>query len=260
MSILDYKYWFEGDTIIEGKRYTKVYRQYCTSETECGDLAYYAAVREDTIGEKIYAVYPCESYPYYCDDALLADFDVQTGDQIEVYCKWPWFSKRLVTVEEVDSIWIDNQYRKRVNIVDQYSYFFYPPDSWVEGIGSIVYGLFFPSPQQPADLGDPPKFLCLHFNGELLYRNPFYDTCFVKDSGTDIPPVLSPEDRIYCSVDNEWIYIYGSYTYRIYDVHGSLILSGISSSSAINISQLTSGIYFIQFPYKFCKTFLCVCM
>ena len=49
MSILDNKYWFEGDTIINDIRYTKIYRQKCESETECGELSYYAAVREDTI-------------------------------------------------------------------------------------------------------------------------------------------------------------------------------------------------------------------
>ena len=38
MSILDQKYWFEGDTIINELRYTKVYQQFCTSETDCGEL------------------------------------------------------------------------------------------------------------------------------------------------------------------------------------------------------------------------------
>jgi hypothetical protein len=216
-------------------------------------------VREDTIGEKIYALYPCEYYYYDCEEVLLADFDVQAEDQIEVYCRWPWFSSNWVTVEKVDSIWIDNQYRKRVKIVNGYPSHL-PQDYWVEGIGSIAFGLFFPSPEAVADLGDTPKFLCLHLNGELLYRNPLYDTCFVKDSGVDIPVIVPPEDGTYCSVDNEWIYIDGSYTYRIYNAHGSLILSGISSSSAINISQL-SGIYFIQLydntgfihSYKFIK-------
>ena len=66
------KYWFEGDTIIENKRYTKVYRQYCQSESECGDLQYYAAVREDTLNAKIYAFRTCYESPYsHCDDETL---------------------------------------------------------------------------------------------------------------------------------------------------------------------------------------------
>ncbi|MDR1763982.1 MAG: hypothetical protein LBR64_08550 [Dysgonamonadaceae bacterium] len=78
MSILNYKYWFDGDTIINNVRYTKIYRQKCQSEAECGELSYFAAVREDTVNEKIYAVYPCdravnESTPTLfptCDEVL----------------------------------------------------------------------------------------------------------------------------------------------------------------------------------------------
>jgi hypothetical protein len=72
LSILDKKYWFEGDTIINEKRYTKVYQQFCYSETDWDpNRYYYAAVREDTIAGKIYALFPCDNtllvfYPDYC--------------------------------------------------------------------------------------------------------------------------------------------------------------------------------------------------
>ena len=249
MSILDHKYWFEGDTIINSVCYTKIYRQKCQSETECGELSYYGAVREDTIGEKIYAIYPCypDKYrPWICDELLLADFNVQAGDQVEVYSNWPWLGKQSVTVAEVDSILIDNQYRKRINMVNRdYNSWGWTQDSWVEGFGSIAYGLFFPSPEIVIDIGDAPHFLCMHINGELFYRNPEYNTCFVRDSGVGIPSVKSPDDKIF-SITNEQLYIYGSYTYQIYDVRGFLVLSGISASTPINISRWTAGIYFIQ--------------
>jgi len=183
MSILDHKYWFEGDTIINDTRYTKVYRQQCQSETECGELYYYGAVREDTIREKIYAIYPCDPamlpyVPYLCSEVLLADFDVKVGDQIEFYPNWPWLDQRSLTVDTVDSMLIDNQYRKRINLVDEYDDGY--PDSWVEGFGSIVFGLFFPSPGHYVDLGDIPQLLCIQINGELLYQDPESDTCFLQ--------------------------------------------------------------------------------
>jgi len=247
MSILDHKYWFEGDTIINNVRYTKIYSQKCESESECGELSYYAAVREDTTAEKIYAVYPCDSTrlseysSYTCDEVLLADFNVQAGDQIEVYTNWPWFARRSVTVEDVDSIQIDNQYRKRINLVKND----WAPDSWVEGFGSIIFGLFFPSPEQVFDLGGVPVFLCMHINGELFYQNPEYDTCFLPN-WTAIPSVELPDNKIYYSIVNERLYMHGNYTYQIYDVRGSLVLSGIYASTAINISQWTAGIYLIR--------------
>ena len=140
-------------------------------------------MREDAIGEKIYAIYPYDPamlpyVPYLCDEVLLADFNVQAGNQIEVYSKWPGLSKRLVTVDDVGSILIDGEYRKKVNVKDEYFSYNYPPDIWVEGMGSIVYGLFYPSPEAVADLGGCPEFLCMHINSELLYQNPEYDVCY----------------------------------------------------------------------------------
>ena len=243
MSILDQKYWFEGDTIINDIRYTKVYRQYCSSETECSELQYYAAVREDTIGAKIYCIQTDDGI-----ERLIANFNVQANDKIEIYSYWPWLSKRLVTVDSVDFVLIDEQYRKRVNIIKgEYFWNDYPPDVWVEGIGSVVYGLFFPSPEGVIDLGDVPRFLCLHINGELLYQDMWaYGACFLPDNGVAIPSIKLSEDKIYYFIENEQLYLQKNYTYRIYDVHGSLVLSGIHFSNVINISQLATGIFFIR--------------
>jgi len=252
MSILDHKYWFEGDTIINDILYTKIYRQKCQSETECGELSYYGAVREDIINEKYYAIYPCDSAmlpysPYICSEVLLADFDVKAGDQIEIYPNWPGLYPQTVTVKNVDSMMIDNQYRKRINLNNEG----WHPDSWVEGIGSIVFGLFFPSPERVIDLGDVPKLLCMHVNGELLYQEEIwgYGACFAEDSGTGIPSVKSPEGIIYYSIENEKLYLHDNYAYQIYDLHGSLVLFGRNSSTAINISQLVTGIYLLRLLY-----------
>jgi hypothetical protein len=119
MSILDQKYWFEGDTIIDNIRYTKIYSQKCESETECGDLQYYAAVRENTINEKIYCIQTMDSI-----ERLIADFDVKVGDRIILYSyskasNWEIVhgQERLsvleneVRIDYVDLILIDNQYR-----------------------------------------------------------------------------------------------------------------------------------------------------
>ena len=181
MSILNCKYWFEGDTIIDSKRYTKVYQQYCYSKTECDDhLYYYAAVREDTIGAKIYGLFPCSDSSWDdCSEKLLADFDVKTGDEVMV--RSAWFASQLPAfVESIDSIEINGEYRKRINLRGEGSAFSYPPDVWVEGMGSVVYGLFFPNPEHVADAGDPPVFLCLHENDKLIYQNPDYEVCYLE--------------------------------------------------------------------------------
>ena len=185
ISINNVKFWFEGDTIIDNKRYTKVYQQYCYSETECEDnFYYYAAVREDTIGMKIYGLFPCADSPYTnCSEKLLADFDVEVGDRIMVYSQW--FTSQLpAIVESVDFVEINGEYRKRINIKDEYQFFpDSPRDIWIEGIGSVIYGLFFPNPEVVIDAEDPPAFLCLHIDDFLIYQNPFYNTCYFKLEG-----------------------------------------------------------------------------
>ena len=190
MSILNQKYWFEGDTIIKNLRYTKIYRQYCASETECGDLEYYAAVREDTVAAKIYCLFPCSGFPWEdCSEKLLADFDVKIGDEVMVYSEWSP-SQNPAIVESIDFIEIDGKYRKRINIKDKWhSSFDFPPDVWVEGIGSVVYGLFFPNNEGLVDVSNP-VFLCLHENDQLIYQNPNYEICYKE-------PWKSPMERFY---------------------------------------------------------------
>ncbi|MDR3339507.1 MAG: T9SS type A sorting domain-containing protein [Candidatus Symbiothrix sp.] len=248
-------------TIINEKRYTKVYQQFCYSETEWGaNRYYYAAVREDTIAEKIYALFPCDSsswliymYPDYCEEKLMADFSVKAGDEVTVYSFWPaYYTPQLVTVKDVDSVLIENEYRKRVNLVDWMgNNFNWPPDSWVEGLGSVVYGLFFPGPEIVVDLGDPPKFLCLHIDDMLIYQNANYNTCYIKDGGTgEIKEFHHSGFKIYPTLADDHLYIEKTdalYSYKIYNSNGILYRNGKLSGNTINVSNLHPGVYFITF-------------
>jgi hypothetical protein len=260
LSILDKKYWFEGDTIINEKRYTKVYQQFCYSETEWDpNRYYYAAVREDTIAGKIYALYPCDSsrliynLPDYCEEKLMADFSVKAGDKVTVYSFWPaYYASQLVTVKDVDSVLIENEYRKRINLVDRMSNNFnWPSDSWVEGLGSVVYGLFFPGPEVVIDLGDPPKFLCLHVGDVLIYQNDLYSTCYVQNSGFGgIKEILHSGFKIYPTVVGNNLHIEivdAPYSYKIYNGNGILYSNGKLSGNTINVANLHPGVYFIAF-------------
>ena len=172
ISIVDCKYWFEESTVIDGKEYIKVYRQYCYTETDCGEKEYYAAVRQDNINEKIYCVFADDS-----TERLLADFDVEAGDEVTVY-SFEQGQERLIRILDVDAILIDGQYRKRVSIKSDYSFEPIPYDFWVEGIGSVVFGLFFPAPELIIDACDYSQFLCLYVNDKLIYQNPDVNFCY----------------------------------------------------------------------------------
>ncbi|MDR1372814.1 MAG: T9SS type A sorting domain-containing protein [Dysgonamonadaceae bacterium] len=254
ISITDKKYLFEGDTIIDNMRYTKVYIQDCTSETDCWEWDYFAAVREDTVGAKIYVQVP--DHP----ELLLADFDVKAGDEITVYnlfgCHYFFpdcYPEPIpVKVESVDSILIDNQYRKRVNFNHPWDW--YGNESWVEGIGDINCGLFFTGGALVADGGDV-TFLCLSEDDVLIYKNPGYETCYLKDSSVAIDEIETFPD-IFPNPVNEIIYIKFSeaFSYIIFDSNGNVALSGVLQNSEIDVSSLKRNIYVLSLYDRTNKT------
>ena len=315
MSILDYKFWFEGDTIINSKEYIKVYRQFCHSETECDENKdYYAAVRQDTINEKIYCIQVDDGV-----ERLIADFDVKAGDEIRFYSFWD--GELSAKIQDVDEIMIDGHNRKRISIAYPYSYKSTDPyDFWIEGIGSTVFGLFFPFSLPAVDLCESPKFLCLHVNNELIYQNPKENACYkeweyyidgfhqcvidceelggerndcwfyceslastmddkytvflrhVKDCtdeggefgdclsrsieeyrNTGIPDNAYKTFNISQSPTNDYLLVETELfpcSYMIYNNLGAVVKQGRVSSSDINISTLTQGVYYAVFYHN----------
>jgi hypothetical protein len=252
MSILDCKYHFEGDTIIEGKRYTKVYQQHCYSETECGDLSYYAAVREDTLMGKIYCIQVDDGV-----ERLLMDFNVNENDIITVYSyvTSPYYEtfaeKQTLWIVDIDSIMIDNQYRKKVNITynDAWSHNI-ALDSFVEGLGSIEHGLFFLLDMGIPDARAAPILLCLHIDNILIYQKYNYNICYLKDDGVKIKEIQHSELKIYPTIVNDNLYVDSNqnlYAYKIYTVQGKIMKSGFLSEEFINVSMLNKGFYYIIF-------------
>ena len=105
-------YSIAGDTLINGKKMKKVYNP----------NQYYAAIYEDTLNAKYYAVYEGET-----EEKLFMDFSAKEGDEIMVSDK---YSSHKISV---DSTWFDDNNRKIVPISDECGRYV---DNWVEGIGS----------------------------------------------------------------------------------------------------------------------------
>ncbi len=243
ISVLDRRYSFDGDTIMNDNRYTKVYVQHGTSETDYDEPRYYAAVREDTIAEKIYCIQVDDDI-----ERLVADFSLQAGDEISACSFWFGIEEQAVKIVLVDSVLINNQYRRRINIASAYSRNDEIEDSWVEGIGSIIHGLFFSMARGVPDATDEPVLLCMHVNNSLIYQNPLYNTCYVRNSGVNLDQNLLVPIRIYPTLANDYIFIekdMGMYTYKIFNSLGISVLSGSLSSSEIRVSSLPHNIYYI---------------
>jgi hypothetical protein len=240
-SVFHYKYWFQGDTIINSKKYKSVFRQSGDVIADFNRAAYYAAVREDTIGEKIYCIKKDDGI-----ERLLYDFSLNAGDTASIYTFWPLEIPRetLIKVINVDSIEISGQYRKRINLVPEFEI----PESWIEGIGS-TYGLFYPA----ANDGNPeisiPVLLCVHLNNDIIYQ--ISDNCYSEIWVDGINENTQYSFKVYPNPAKNILNIErgensgNQFQYYIINSQGHIVGKGELPPDYIDISILEKGVYFI---------------
>ena len=84
-SVSEEKFWFHGDTVIGEKLYKKVYLQ-GGPDADVDKTQYFAGVREDTLQGKIYCLHNASE-----QERLVADFGVEPGEQVSVYCFFPFW-------------------------------------------------------------------------------------------------------------------------------------------------------------------------
>lgn len=146
-SFIKYQYKISGDTILNSTNYIKISRLidnnlYPNAEG-CGlHIGYLAAIRDDSLNKKVYVI-PKDSL----QELLLYDFNLNVGDSlISYYTQIYQCQSNALYVETIDSILVNNNYRKRMGFCNYAS----PPCSIeihdrsyyiIEGIGS-AWGLF----------------------------------------------------------------------------------------------------------------------
>jgi hypothetical protein len=195
-----YEYTINSDTIIGSYSYRKIFERSNSNYT----YQYRGALRE--LNEKIY--FRPNSCTY---DILFYDFNIVPGDTIKNVPDGPFcsssFQNELVLIS-IDSVLINNKYRKRYNLYDGYEGNLF----WLEGIGSS-HGLLNPS---------IPHVTC---------SCPYYLTCFIQ------------EDTLLIEMNNP----YSSYCYPLTSVTESILSKNnnvniipnpVTSSSVFKINNL----------------------
>lgn len=146
----EYDILIEGDTLIGGKTWKKVYSNMEYANKDADGLTYYAAVREE--GEKVYAIPKGKEEP-----RVLYDFSLKVGDKVRgtstaldgFYC--------LLESDEAYAGWVTTMELKNIDVINVYGqelrrFTFDVPNNtdksvgsstvststlvWVEGIGS----------------------------------------------------------------------------------------------------------------------------
>ena len=226
---------FTTDTLIGSYNYKKVLRSSDSTQTVWSHIGF---IREDSTA-KVY--YMDNSYL----EGLIYDFNVNINDTINIYNPLVCFdsSNMVCIVEQIDSIFIYNNYRKQIHILSAFG-----SEVWIEGIGSnrgILY-------TNQCIVGNLFKLLCFYENDTLKYINPDYDSCFypfvnINENENEKPVLL-------IDLENNSYIIQAKSSIEevtIYNVLGKKMgqYNPFSNQCKINMSLFSSGIYFIT-----CKT------
>lgn len=181
----------ENDTIINGSEYHKLYCSFDTTFTEnelCGGLReenkriYYYSINnlnKEIINSPIPANY----------EVLLYDFNLQPGDTItnEIF-RLRHIDKLIVA--NLDSIFIENKYRKRYSFKTEYGSLI-QMEHWVEGIGCLR-GLL-------SDIGAIPTsdwnswLICMISEDNVFYHDPQFIDCY-NSNQTSVQILVNQSD------------------------------------------------------------------
>jgi len=185
-------YSLNGDTLLNGINYKKIYSnsgsfnqpiyQYKGGLREENKVVYFLSGQINGYGylsdKGIKKMKSCGgSMAAYSDSEIkLYDFNNnQVGDTIS-YNFFP------TIIKGTDSVLVGNSYRKRYHINGLFS-----DDYIIEGIGSVVSGIFGSITDIPMCGHYEWEFVCLSQNGETVYKNPEYSECTSYEKWNDNP-------------------------------------------------------------------------
>ena len=156
---------FSGDTVINGTYFKKVL---ATKDSLLSNFFNAGYIHEDSMNKVLYYS------PYYSSIRLLYDFNAKVGDTIDIGYSTPI----PLVVDTVDSIFIYNQYLKRMVLSLHGS----SGEQWIQGIGSLCgvlnSGAYF-------TVGAFHELLCYYENDTLKYSNPAYTNCYYNTVGVN---------------------------------------------------------------------------
>ena len=188
----------EGDTMVDDMHYKKVMRK-ISSETNYwhGSTEYYSLyglIREEPEGKVFYQ--PIDQDTVY----LLYDFNMNVNDTVVMsWCQLPNWDV-TIRIDSITTQYIAGMDRrvfyvssKSTNAPNEEWHWL---NTWIEGIGATE-GLLYSCHVTAAGGITLHELLCYHENGDLMYMNPDYDTCFVDTYHTPVE---------FAPVGAEWYY------------------------------------------------------
>jgi len=240
---------FYGDTLIEGLLYQKMWRSDDQNQENWG---FYGSIREDD-GSRIYL-----RPPGYIE-GLIYDFGVSLGDTIEARNMYLNNDTLHFVVTQVDSVQLLDGYKKRITL---FEYMNQAEEIWIEGLGSYS-GILNSCFNSYGSVCGGAAALCYEQNGNLVYQNPDYSTCYYSVT-VDVNQVYGNEISIYPNPAKDLVNIditdKGIKEIELLNINGKIILKKLVAYNKVflNLQEVDKGIYLIKFisndfsypPYK----------
>ena len=228
---------FEGDTVFGTVTYKKVLK---TEHENMTQWTYYGAIREDAQKK----VYLQRAYTLN-NEILLYDFNIIPGDSLLLVTNPNYY-----ILDSVGTITLATGEQRKSYMLHYTGYAC--NDTWVEGIGSITYGVM--NPAFCGFVGDSPSMLCAWENDTLKYHGSLYPLCFVLTGISDLPqdgqnikvfpnPATDKITITYSQVTQEDIDV------TIFTINGEALLNQkfrYSNPLDMDVSRLVKGIYLVK--------------
>lgn len=229
-------YLIEGDSLINGVIYKKMWRTYENPNANNWVLPIY--IREDST-KKVF------QFNGVNNENLIYDFGIEIGDTLAS----SYIPTEYATVEAIDSILLnDGTKRKRLDLISITCPNFNDDEYWIDEIGGINHALTFIHEFCITDVS--AHLQCFSKNGDLLYGPRYGEQCFIINSTNELKQNAlkifpNPTQNILNLEYDENIKIE---KVNIFDFQGQVIksLPIENQISQINISDIPNGVYFIK--------------
>jgi len=240
----DYNILIKGDTSVGSYIYHKLYRNghkwsNCPPPGFYYYNEYFGAFRQDAENKKVYLLGNNEL------DTLAYDFNLNVGDTLPPTClNW---DSQYYYVESIDSVLVDNNYRKRFWISNDYLQNFI---SLIEGIGSD-HGPFSPFRENWTESSN--DLWCVYKDNDTIWN--YYPNGYGCQLLTSINNLKTePEIQIYPNPFSNYTHLtiagnYTNITLTIYNSFGQKLKENFyqnGQSIRIDRDSFANGLYFVQ--------------
>ena len=244
-----YDYWTtsflhtEGDTLMNEKHYKRLIS--CT-DSLCGKKSLRSYIREEA--GRVFLANKTE-------ELLLFDFNLQQGDTMIMNFFSETDIRYYIRVDSVKSLALHDQEERIAQYVTVFDYYnssldgYLENDVFVEGIGSLNFGL-----EYPVNLfitggnGCWPTLLCFYSGEDLIYANPEINSCYLS---TGLLQLQQPK-LVQVTANNHGILEIQLAEASIgnlfvFDINGKLIAGQSVNQSVTQFYLPSTGVYLYRF-------------